>query len=487
MQNGFIRLALAMVTSACVAPSVGAAQSRAITFNEDVAPIVFTKCSSCHRPGESAPFSLLSFDDVKRRGSLIVAVTSARRMPPWKAEEGDYAFAHDRRLSDAQIGTFKKWVTAGMPEGPANTRPHPPQFPDGWQLGTPDLVVKMSDAYKVPADGPDIYRNFAIPLNTTEDRWVRAIEFRPGARTVVHHSLFYADATGSARKQEADDPEPGFGSGMGGFAGGALRRRFGLGGAGAGQSGGAAVEPGGGAAAAASGVIADPSGGALGGWAVGAQARALPDGLAYFLPKGSDLVLSSHFHPSGKVEEEISTVGLYFAKAPPQQSFAGIQLPPLFGALTGLNIPAGSKDYSISDSFVLPVDVKAFGASAHAHYLAKQMHLTATLPSGETKKILWINDWDFAWQDQYQFQEFIALPKGTRLDVTVTYDNSADNPRNPSSPPKLVRWGEGSFDEMGSMSLLVVAEHERELKELQGAVQMHVRQSFMKRLGMGRR
>lgn len=115
------------------------------------------------------------------------------------------------------------------------------------------------------------------------------------------------------------------------------------------------------------------------------------------------------------------------------------------------------------------------------------MHLTATLPSGETKKILWINDWDFAWQDQYQFQEFIALPKGTRLDVTVTYDNSADNPRNPSSPPKLVRWGEGSFDEMGSMSLLVVAEHEPELKELQGAVQMHVRQSFMKRLGMGRR
>lgn len=199
MQNRFIRLALAMVTSACVAPSVGAAQSRAITFNEDVAPIVFTKCSSCHRPGESAPFSLLSFDDVQRRGSLIVAVTSARRMPLWKAEEGDYAFVHDRRLSDAQIGTFKKWVTAGMPEGPANTRPQPPKFPDGWQLGTPDLVVKMSDAYKVPADGPDIYRNFAIPLNTTEDRWVRAIEFRPGARTVVHHSLFYADATGSAR------------------------------------------------------------------------------------------------------------------------------------------------------------------------------------------------------------------------------------------------------------------------------------------------
>jgi hypothetical protein len=478
--NRFVPLALAIVTGAFAAPSGAAAQNRPITFNEDIAPIVFSKCSSCHRPGESAPFSLLSFDDVKRRGSLIATVTSTRRMPPWKADEGDYAFAHDRRLSEAQIGTFKQWVAAGMPEGPSNMRPQPPKFPEGWQLGTPDLVVKMSDAYKVPADGPDIYRNFAIPLNTTEDHWVRAVEFRPGARTVVHHSLFYADATGSARKQEADDPEPGFGSGMGGFAGGALRRRFGLGGAGTAGAG-----PGGGAAA-ASGVIADPSGGALGGWAVGAQARALPDGLAYFLPKGSDLVLSSHFHPSGKVEEEISTVGIYFAKAPPKQSFAGIQLPPLFGALTGLNIPAGSKDYSISDSFVLPVDVKAFGASAHAHYLAKQMHLTATLPSGETRKILWINDWDFAWQDQYQFDEFIALPKGTRLDVTVTYDNSADNPRNPSSPPKMVRWGEGSFDEMGSMSLLVVAAQESDLPTLQTTVQTHVRQAFMKRMSMGR-
>ncbi len=172
-------------------------------------------------------------------------------------------------------------------------------------------------------------------------------------------------------------------------------------------------------------------------------------------------------------------MGIYFADKAPTKKFTGIQLPPLFGVFKGLDIPAGAKEYAIEDSFMLPVDVKAFGVGAHAHYLAKQMRLTARLPGGQTRTLLWISDWDFAWQDQYQFKEFVSLPKGTRLDVKITYDNSADNPRNPASPPKRVHWGEGSNDEMGSMSLLVVAANEAEMPQLQQAYRQHLRSAFM--------
>jgi len=212
----------------------------------------------------------------------------------------------------------------------------------------------------------------------------------------------------------------------------------------------------------------------------------LPDGLAFFVPKEADLVLSTHFHPSGKVEQEASTVGLYFASAPPTQAFAGLALPPLFGVFEGIDIPPGEKEYTIRDSFVLPVDVKAFNVGAHAHYLAKRMKLTATLPDGATKTLLQIDDWDFAWQDQYPFENFVLLPKGTRLDGWITYDNSADNPRNPSHPPKRVAWGEQSTDEMGSVGLLVVAAHEDDLPTLQEVYANHVRQAALTRPGLRR-
>ncbi len=437
-----------------------------VNFSEHIAPIVFNDCATCHRPGEAAPFTLMSYDDVKKRGKLIASVTRSRLMPPWKAEPGDVEFKNERRLTGEQIELIQQWVAQGMPEGDPKKPPAAQKFTEGWQLGKPDLVVKMSEAFTVPAGGPDIYRNFAIPLNLDEDRWVKAVDFRPGARSVVHHSLFFVDATGAARKLDEDDPKPGY-SGQMGIGRGALRGLLGRGRQNreGGLSRGGAL------------------GGSLGGWAVGAQTRELPDGLAFFVPKGSDLILSTHFHPSGKEERELSTVGLYFADKPPAKSFTGIQLPPLFGVFEGIDIPAGAKEYAISDSFVLPVDVKAFGASAHAHYLGKQMKLTATTPDGNIKTLLWINDWDFSWQDQYQFKEFVPLPKGTRLDVKISYDNSAENPRNPSSPPKRVRWGAESNDEMGSMSLLVVAANEADMPRLRQTYGEHLRDAFMSRSG----
>ena len=466
----FIGLVALTVVSGVALYSGRPAEGSGVNFSEHIAPILFNNCTSCHRPGEAAPFTLMNYADAKKRGKLLATVTESRQMPPWKADKSDYEFKHERRLTDAQIEIIKRWVAAGMPEGNPAKLPPMPKFAEGWQLGKPDLIVKMSEAFTVPADGPDIYHNFALPLNLTEDKWVRAIEFRPGARTVVHHSLFFSDATGEARRLDEADPQPGFAGGMA-FTGQRFAARFGLGGQGKDSSPAAAAR----------------AGGSLGGWAVGAQSQEMPAGLAYFLPKGSDLILSSHFHPSGKVEKEISTVGIYFADKPPTKIFTGVQLPPLFGVFEGLDIPAGAKEYTLEDSFVLPVDVKAFGAGAHAHYLAKQMHLMATLPSGEKKKLLWINDWDFAWQGQYQFKEAVSLPKGTKLDVKITYDNTADNPHNPSSPPKRVKWGEGSFDEMGSMSLMVVAANEGELPVLQNAIRDYVRNAFTKRRKMAGR
>ena len=412
----------------------------AVTFNEHVAPIIFENCSSCHRSGEAAPFPLTNYKEVRKRARLIVEVTEERFMPPWHAESSDIKFANERRLSDAQIKTLADWTAAGLPEGDRAKLPKLPDFPSGWQLGKPDLIVEMAKAFEVPASGSDVYRNFVIPLNLGEDKWVKAIEFRASAPSVVHHSLFFYDTTGEAAKLDRSSPKPGF-QRMGRFV----------------------------------------RSGSLGGWAVGGTPRPLPSDLAYLLPKGADLVLSTHFHPVGKAVKEKSVVGFYFTDKAPSQSFTGIQLPPHFGATAGINIPAGEKRYVKKDAFVLPVDAKAFGVSAHAHYLGKEMKMEAVLPGGLRKQLLWIKDYDFNWQEPYNFAEFLHLPKGTRIESEVVWDNSADNPNNPSNPPQRVRWGRESEDEMGSITLLVVAAQSKQFDVLKREYSQHSRRLIARR------
>ena len=409
-----------------------------ITFTDHIASIVFNNCTSCHRPNEAAPFSLMNYRDVQKRGELIMDVIEDRYMPPWHAHSRDYEFQDHRGLSETEITLMRDWVESGMTEGDLSNLPALPKFTDGWQLGEPDLVVSMENGYTLYAEGPDIYRNFAIPLNLEEDKWIQAIEFRPGKRSVVHHSLFSYDTTGQAREQDAADPIPGYKS-MGGE----------------GQRGG----------------------NSLGGWAVGGIPKKLPEGLAFFIPKGADLILSTHFHPSGKEEKEVSTVGFYFSNEPPKERFTAIQLPPVFGALAGVNIPAGESNYTKTDSFVLPVDVKAFGVSSHAHYLGKRMKMTATLPNGEMKELLKITDWDFSWQEQYRYKDFVYLPAGTTLDGEVVWDNSEDNVNNPNNPPIRVTWGRESADEMGSVSLQMVASKKSEFGKLSQAIRNHTAES----------
>jgi mono/diheme cytochrome c family protein len=431
----------------CLSPLAFAAAAEKVTFSEHIAPIVFANCASCHRPGEAAPFSLLSYEDVRKRGALIVSVTKSRYMPPWHAEHGYGEFSDERRLTDQQIATLDQWVKAGMPQGDPAKTPPLPKFPEGWRLGKPDLILEMPEAFDLPASGPDIYRNFVIPSKLTEDKWVRAVEFRPSARKAVHHVLFAWDGSGSARKMEGRDGKPGFG-GM---------SAVGVAGA-TGQAGG------------------------LGGAAVGTTAQFLPDGLAFPLPKGSDILLQMHFHLTGKPEREKSTIGLYFADKAPDRPIQSVQLPALFGVGAGIDIPAGEKNFVVEDSVTLPVDVKAYLANAHAHYLAKEMKATATLPDGKVQPLLWIKDWDFNWQDRYTYKDPVSLPKGTRIDVRITYDNSQDNPRNPSYPPKRAQWGEQSFDEMGSITIAVTTQNKEDELALQTLVRGRNRTAGVKAL-----
>ena len=415
--------------------------AQTVTFNKQIAPIIFNNCSSCHRPGEAAPFSLLSYKDVVPKARLIAAVTSSRQMPPWKAEPASYPYRDERRLTDSQIVMIRDWVKQGMPEGKTEDRPEPPKFSSGWMLGEPDLVVEMPAGYHVPADGPDIYRNIVIPLGLKEDKWVTAIDMRPSARSVVHHVLYFGDPEGKIHERPQEGAEPGF-SGM--------------------RAGGATVP--------------------LGGWAVGAQPHFFPDDLALEVAKGSDLVIQYHFHPTGKAEIEKSTVALYFAKTPPERRLISVQLPPVYSLFAGLNIPPGEKDYVVRDSYTLPVAMDAVGVGAHAHYIGKKLRLTATLPNGETKTMLTIGDWDFAWQDRYFFQQSIPLPKGTRLDAEIHWDNSAENPHNPSNPPVKVTWGEQSKDEMGSVSLIGVPHDQSDYAAFRAALERRTRAAARDRI-----
>jgi WD40 repeat protein len=389
-----------------------------VTFSATIAPILYANCVTCHRPGEAAPFSLITYEDAKTRATLMARATASHYMPPWHVASGYGQFVGERRLTDAQIAAFDQWLKQGTPRGDVAKMPKLPAFIDGWQLGTPDLVLEMPAGFDIPAAGPDVFRNFAIPTKLTEDRWVRAVEYRPSARKVVHHALFAHVPGGSTAQQEGADGRPGFG-GMGSV--GVVAR--------GGNTGG------------------------LGGWAVGGTAFKTPDGFAMLLPKGSDFLLQAHFHPTGKAETEKSMVGLYFTQKPPDREMASVELPALFGFGAGINIPAGESNFVIQDSFTLPADVKIYSTFGHAHYVGKEMKVTATLPDGTSKPLIWIPDWDFNWQDFYLYKDPVLLPKGTRVDAMLRYDNSAGNRRNPSSPPRRVLWGEQSFDEMGTVGL----------------------------------
>jgi hypothetical protein len=411
------------------------------TFNKDIAPIVWNNCAGCHHAGEVAPFNLTSYQDVKKRAKQITKITHSRTMPPWKAEEGYGDFEGERRLTDAQIALIEEWTADGAPEGDAKDLPPLPKFTEGWQLGEPDIVVKMTEPFTVRAERPDIFRVFVVPLNIPQGKYVRAVDYHPGNRKITHHALLFLDNTGMARKLDEADPGPGYER--------------------------------------AGGVGFLPSGG-MGGWAPGAAPHRFPDGAAKVVGPHTDLVIQTHFHPSGKVEVEQASVGIYLTDEAPKRTVATLPL----GVRSTIDIPPGVKDYKWSDAFTIPVAVEVPAITPHAHYLCKDMEVWATLPNGEKKWLIWIKDWDFDWQGQYRYKKPVELPAGTKVEMVYTYDNSADNLRNPNSPPKRVRRGEQTTDEMGITFISLMPKNPADIREIRAAMREHfLRLSSGSRLG----
>lgn len=395
----------------CACALAGSAFSATPTFNKDVAPILYQNCAGCHRPGQVAPFSLLTYNDAAKRAGLIATATTKRYMPPWKAEPGYGHFADERRLSDAQIRLIAEWAYGGAPEGDPKQKSAPPQFSSGWQAGRPDAVLSTSRPFAIPADGHDVFQCFVIPLNFTEDRYVKAVEFRPGNPHVVHHALFFLDTTGQARQLDAASPEPGYSC-----------------------FGSPRIEASGG----------------LGGWAPGATPKSLPTGVAYTVKKGTDLVVQIHYHPSGKLETDESQIGLTFGDAP-RKGLANI-----VAGTRQIDLAPGNYHQEVTDWIQVPEAVDVINIAPHAHLLCRDMRVDAKLPDGKVEPLIWIKDWDFNWQGQYRYSEPVHLPKGSRIEMRYVYDNSSKNPHNPSNPPKRVTFGEQTTDEMALVFLQVV-------------------------------
>ncbi len=373
------------------------------TFNRDIAPILYQNCSNCHRAGEVAPFALMTYDDAAKRAKQIAAITEARVMPPWKATPGYGAFLDERRLTEQQIATIKDWAMHGAPEGDPKDKPVPPTFTTGWMAGQPDQVIEMTQPYSVPAEGPDQFRCFVVPMNASEDEYVKTVEFRPGNPKIVHHAILFLDSSGEARKKET---VPGQGYDCVGGPGLDIT-------------------------------------GALGGWAPGSLPATSRPGIAATIKKGSDLVLQIHYHLDGKPEQDQSRLGLKFSKEPPTKGLTLFVL-----GNEKIDIPAGDNHYVIKASGEIPMDAEAIAVFPHAHYLAKDMKVDAHLPDGTVVPLIWIKDWDFNWQGAYRYSSPVKLPKGTKLEMQYTYDNSAANPHNPSNPPREVKFGEQTTNEM---------------------------------------
>lgn len=386
--------------------------TEAITFSKDVAPILYNRCATCHRPGQVAPFSLLGYEDAKPRAEAIAKATAAGRMPPWLPDRSAPPFIGERRLSMKEIDVLQRWAAAGAPEGDHAQAQAAPSFPSGWTYGNPDLVVEMPTAYVLQPGGHDVYRNVIVPVSVPANRYVRAVELNPGTR-VVHHAVIRIDRTGVSRQRDAEDPEPGF-EGM------------------------VATD------------VQDPDGHFIG-WAPGRGPIVAPEGMPWRLDRGSDLVIELHLMPGKEPASVKPTVALYFTDTPPVASPVMLVM-----GSKAIDIPSGEANYVIEDRYRLPVAVDLLSLYPHAHFLGREMTVTALQPDGRSRPLLHIPQWNFQWQQDYRYTAPIPLPQGTTIVMRYSYDNSERNTANPHRPVHRVTWGPQSSDEMGNLGVQVL-------------------------------
>jgi len=377
-----------LYATVCAAAAVGA-QERAPTFATDVAPILYARCVECHRSGEIGPMPLITYEEVRPWARAIRARVLDRSMPPWLADPVHDTLANDRRLTRVEMDTIARWVDAGARKGNA-TMPPAPTYADGWVLGTPDLVLSMPEAFDVPADGTIPMKNFVVATGLTEDRWLRAVEVRPGARAVVHHLVAIAQPPNANRSPNLDDMQLDL----------------------------------------------------LAAGGPGEHAAPYPPGTGKLLRAGSNVVLQIHYTANGTAVRDRSQVGLYFASAPPERALDSH----LFETRDFL-VPAGHPDYEVTTSWTVDDDIHITDLAPHMHLRGKDFTFRLIEPDGRSTDLLRVPKFDFSWQVIYRFEQPVAVRRGSRIEAIGHFDNSAANKRNPN-PKKAVGWGEQTWDEM---------------------------------------
>jgi hypothetical protein len=389
------------------AASPAATANAKVTYAEHVAPIINASCVGCHRTGEVAPFALENYQEAKIWSAQIKEYTTRKLMPPWKAVAGHGDFHDARGLTDQQIATLARWADAGAPAGDLKAAPPLPKFPspESWSLGQPDLVVQPDRDYHLGPEGPDVYRNFVIANEFDQDAYLRAMEFKPGNRAIVHHVVAYIDPSRASLKLDGKEKEPGYT--VPGVGIGVLNTQWGE------------------------------------VWVPGRTPRFMPAGVGVRIPKGAKLVMQVHYHRNGAPQTDRTRMALYLAKEKPERIVTVFPV-----SNYGFELQPGASRQVVKSSMTLPADVHLRTMFPHMHLLGKEMKVTATLPDGSKKPLIYVNDWDFNWQETYEYKEAVALPAGTRIDMEAVYDNSEKNPHQVLSPPRKIRFGEQTTDEM---------------------------------------
>jgi len=392
-------LGASMVATAATVPT-------ARTFAKDVAPIIQSRCQECHRPGEAAPMSFGSYQEVRPWAKAIKQAVVLKKMPPWFADPQYGHFRNDRSLSQAEIDTLVSWVDTGAPEGNPKDLPPARQFLTGWSIPQPDLVLEMPQAFQVPASGTIDYQYVIVPLGFTEDRWVQASEVRPGQRSVVHHVIAFVREPGSkwgrdqqpgvpfVPEKDAKGERPALASDM------------------------------------------------LGGYAPGTPPMMLEPGRGRLIKAGSDIVLQLHYTTNGKPQQDKTKVGIVFCKEPPAQRVLSL------GAQNRkFVIPAGDTNYRVDAEIELAHEVTIDSFLPHMHFRGKDFDFRLIYPTGETQTVLSVPHYDFNWQLWYKPAGDMVIPKGTKIACTAHFDNSVNNRNNPDAT-KEVRWGDQTWEEM---------------------------------------
>ena len=378
------RAFIAAVTLACLKANLEAGQP---TFDRDVSPILQRRCQECHRPGEMAPMSLVSYQDTRPWAKAIREAVRTRKMPPWFADPCCGKFSNDRSLSEDEISTLAKWVESGAPEGDKRDAPPPIYWTHSWNIAPPDAVFEIPQ-FNVPASGAIEYQYFAVPTHFTEDKWVQAVEVRPGARKTVHHAVVYIREPGST------------------WTSGPTKADI------------------------------------LQVYAPGTAPEVWPAGMAKLIPAGSDLVFEIHYTPDGTPERDPTKAGLIFANSPPKKRVLTLQMD-----RSDFAIPPGDPDYRVSVWGTLPNDALLLGMFPHMHRRGKAFEFMQILEDGRPDVMLRVSNYNFYWQLDYKLATPLPLKKGTRLVWTAWFDNSANNPLNPD-PSQEVHYGHQSWDEM---------------------------------------